>query len=257
MGRPALALGGLALIGLGVVMATGWWWPSSAHAEASVAQAVKSVRIDNSSGKIDIQTGDVTESTVRQAFNYHWGDKPGNSFRVEGDTLVLADCGSGCSVDYDVVVPKGTAVTGKNGSGDVRIKGVASVDVSALSGQVTVQGVEGPATVGTTSGDIEVHDIGGEVKAHAQSGHVRGDGLRAKTDAEAQSGDVDLKVTSPQDVRAHTGSGSVKLVIPQDTYRVEGDSGSGDRKISVNQSASGTHLLDLDTGSGDVSVVAA
>lgn len=257
MVRPALALGGLALIGLGVVMATGWWWPASARADADVAQAVKSVRIDNGSGTIKIRTGDDAKSTVRQDFHYHWGDKPGNSFRVEGDTLVLADCGSDCSVDYDVVVPKGTAVTGKNGSGDVKISGVASADVTAASGQIIVQGVEGPATVTTSSGDIEVHDIGGEVKANAQSGHVRGDGLRAKIDAQAQSGDVDLKVAIPLDIRAHTGSGHVRLTVPQGTYRVEGDSGSGERKISVDQNASGTHLLDVDTGSGDVTVEAA
>ncbi|GAA1979807.1 DUF4097 family beta strand repeat-containing protein [Amycolatopsis minnesotensis] len=257
MVRPALALGGLALIGLGVVMATGWWWPSSAHADAEVAEAVKTVRIDNGSGSVKIRTGADAKSSVRQEFNYHWGDKPGNSFRVEGDTLVLADCGSDCSVDYDVVVPKGTVVTGKNGSGDVKIQGAASADVTSGSGQVTVLGVEGPATVSTSSGDIEVHDIGGEVRARAQSGHVRGDGLRAKIDAEAQSGDVDLKVTSPQDIRAHTGSGHVRLTVPQDTYRVEGDSGSGERDISVGQSASGTHLLDIDTGSGDVTVQAA
>jgi DUF4097 and DUF4098 domain-containing protein YvlB len=235
MARPVLAIVGIALIGVGATMAVGFFWDSHSEAAAQVVQQVRSVKIETVSGSVDLRVGDVQATTVHQRFSYHW-NTPGESYRLDGDQLVLSDCGRLCSVDYDVVVPKGTTVSGNANSGDITIDGVASANVSAASGTVTIHNVAGPVTAETESGD------------------VIGDGLRGKVDAQVRSGTVKLSLDVAQDVRANASSGNVDVTVPKDSYRVEGNTDSGNRNIGINADSSASRTLDLTTNSGDVTV---
>jgi hypothetical protein len=156
MGRAALAIAGMALIGIGVAIGVGWWQPSHANVEARLAQPIRAVRIDVTSSDVRIRTTESSGTTVHERFTYH-GTRPGDTFRVEGDQLVLARCGDRCSTEYDVTVPRGTAVTGSTTSGVILLQDTGPVDVSTTSGGVSVV-FAGPqdARVHTTSGDIRL-----------------------------------------------------------------------------------------------------
>lgn len=219
MGRVALAVGGIALVGAGIAVGLGWWLPArvgtTTEVDRQVSQQIHTVRInDVGSGDVTIRTGPVATSTVHQKFHYE-GDRPGDAYRVDGDQLVLSDCGNNCSVDFDVIVPSGTTVTGKSASGDIRISDTGAVDVSA------------------TSGGIRISD----------AGPVR---------ASATSGNVEVSLADPQDVRVNATSGDVRVIVPADRYQVEGHSTSGDRDIQVVSDPAAPHVLDLTTTSGDV-----
>jgi DUF4097 and DUF4098 domain-containing protein YvlB len=257
MARPLLAIGGIVLIGAGVLTGVGWVWTSSSRADAEVSQPIRTVRVDNDSGNISVHTADVQTSSVHQSFSAHWGNAPDSAYKVEGDTLVLPGCGWTCSVDYDVTVPRGVAVTGKTDSGDITVDTVSTVDVHAGSGAVRLRNVSGTARAETNSGDVELSDIGRDVTAKADSGAIHGRGLRGRVDADADSGDITISLDSAQDVHAKAGSGAIQVTVPPDRYRVSGDSGSGGRDIQVVQDPAGPHQLDLSTGSGDVTVKAA
>jgi hypothetical protein len=238
MARPVLAIGGLALIGIGVVIAVGFFSDSHSEAQTQVVQQVRRVKLEIGGGSVNLRTGDVPATTVHQRFSYHW-DKPGDGYKLEGDQLVLGGCGWNCTVDYDVVVPQGTTVTGDADSGDITIDGVASADVSA------------------DSGTVKIHNVAGPVTAKADSGDIVGDGLRGRVEARANSGAVKLTLDVPQDVLARADSGDVDLTVPRDNYRVQGDSDSGDRTIGVIVDGSAPRTLDLTTDSGNVTVRAA
>jgi hypothetical protein len=252
MGRAWLAIGGVAMIGIGVSFAFGLWSYATAQATDEV-DGVRRVLIDNGSGDVAIRVGDVRSATVHQRFEYRWGE-PDESVSVDGGTLLLGDCGSWCSVDYDVVVPAGTEVHGEVQSGDLELVGVASAEIHASSDDVTIRQVEGPVRVVASSGDVRLSDIGGRVDAEVSSGDLTGDGLRGPVDAHASSGDITLVLTVPQSVTADASSGDIELTVPDEQYRVEGESDSGDRDISVDQSRDAAHTLRLDASSGNVSV---
>jgi len=220
MARPVLAVGGIALIAVGAAIGFGGWWPSTSTAEEyrRPIQRIDTVSIDIGSGDVRIRVGNVGTATIHQRFTYR-GSHPGqDAFVIDGTRLRLQGCGDDCTVDYDVVVPVGTTVTGQAGSGDISTTGLAATDVS------------------TRSGDVHVTDAGGPITAHAGSG------------------DVTVDLATPQDVRADTGSGDVKVTVPPDRYRIQVDTGSGDRNIEIASDAAGAHLLDLRAGSGDVSL---
>ncbi|KAA9153067.1 DUF4097 domain-containing protein [Amycolatopsis acidicola] len=217
MGRPVLAIGGVAMIGAGVAIALGWWWPSSAHEDRQVTVQVSSVQLDIVSAEAHVRAADVSTTTVRQEFRYH-GGKPSDAFRVEGGKLVLTGCGHNCSVDYEVVVPRGTTLSGTSTSGDINAEGLASTDVSS------------------TSGEIHITDAAGPVRAHASSG------------------DITVAERTAADVQAETSSGNVHVTVPSASFRVVCDTTSGDQRIDIPTDPAGAHLLDLRATSGDVSV---
>ena len=220
MGRPALAIGGIALIGVGAAIGLGWWWPSTTTVDRQVAQRIDTVALDVGSGDVHIRAGDVGATTIRQRFHYS-GSGPGDAFEVSGTRLQLHGCGHDCTVDYDVVVPRGTTVTGGANSGDVTAQGLAATDVTTRSGEVRVLDAAAPVTV------------------------------------HANSGDITVALALPADVRADANSGDVKVTVPPDRYRLQIDTNSGDEKVNIAGDPAGTHVLDLRANSGDVEVDAA
>ncbi|GAB3703062.1 DUF4097 family beta strand repeat-containing protein [Amycolatopsis oliviviridis] len=255
MARPLLAFGGIALIGVGVLTGLGWWWPSDAEATAELAQQIKSVRVDNDEGAVKIRTGS-GPVRVHQEFEYRW-NKPGDAYRVEGDTLVLAGCGTSCEVAYDVTVPVGIPVSGKLDSGSLQIAGASTVDVTVDSGSVSVADVPGTVKVRSDAGRVELENIGQAVTVQAASGAIKGERLGGNVEARSDSGRIELELVKGADVTARTASGSVEVTVPAGDYNVTGTTDSGRRDIDVNQSGSAQHKLDLNTDSGSVKVKAA
>jgi len=256
MARPLLALGGIVLIGVGVATAFGWGLGSRFENDHTVSETVRSVKLEGNSGSVKIRTGS-GQPTVRETIHYNWRSKPSGAFyRVEGDQLVLADCGNNCTVDFDVIVPAGVPVTGKLDSGDLDIAGMSSVDVQADSGQARVEDVSGAVKLRLDSGSINLRNVG-EVQLHSDSGSITGADVRGPVDATSSSGSVELKLTQENDVKVQADSGSIDVKVPGGPYRVEGNSDSGHREIDVPADGSARHVLDLNSDSGSVTVRAA
>lgn len=203
MSRPGLAVGGIVLIGVGVAVGFGWLWPSTAERTDEVTGRVTAVAIDNDSGDVTVRGDDVRTTVIRQSFRYRGGRPDGPAYGMEGSTLTLRDCGSSCSVRYEVVVPRGTPVSGSVDSGDLELDGVGEVRVSA------------------------------------------------------DAGDITLRLDSVSRVSARADSGDVDVTVPRATYRIVGETDSGDRDISgitVATDPAASPVLDLSTDSGDVTV---
>lgn len=250
--RPKLAIAGVSFIVVGLAVGLGWWWPERAEATANLRAQVHKVRIDNSSGDIDIRVGDTTSTRVRQVFEYNWS-KPGDAYSMDGDTLVLGDCGWSCSVDYQVIVPRGTKVSGGTSSGGIEINGVAAVNVRASSGALEVRDVNGPVRADVNSGDIDLARVRGDITLYADSGDITGTGLDGKVSAETSSGDIELTMASQRDVRAMASSGDVTVRVPG-TYRVNAHASSGEEQVDIPTDPSAAHTLDLTVSSGDIEV---
>lgn len=260
MARVGLAIGGVALVGVGAVLALGWWTPSDAEATDSVSEGFTKIEIANDSGNVTIRSGDGAAdgpATVKQTFSYRMGSQPDSAFAVDGDTLRLDDCGFWCSVDYEVTVPRGVEVGGKASSGDVTLDGVTSVDLDVSSGNTAISRASGPVQVDASSGDVRVVDVAQDVKVSASSGSVIGERLGGKVDVDANSGDIRLAMAERADVRANADSGSIDLTVPRGQYKVDGQTDSGTRDVQVETSDSADTSLTVETSSGDALVRAA
>lgn len=237
-----------------------------------ITQKVAAVRIDNNgSGAVRVRVG-ATPSVRRTV--YYRDDKPGQTHRVEGDTLVLEDCKQrNCSIDYEVTLPVAAKVMGEVGSGEIEVVGMSEVGVRAGSGDVRVRDVPGPVTVNVSSGraelvglgqsavveassgDVSLTDVKGDLTVLSRSGEVNAVGIGGKTSVESSSGDVRVDMAAPQSVKVTASSGTIRVTVPRgQLYKADVRTSSGERRIGVDTSPQSQYVLDLDASSGDIEV---
>ncbi|MFF0149542.1 putative adhesin [Amycolatopsis sulphurea] len=259
MARPILALAGIVVIGAGLAIGFGWGVASSVTREATISEQIHGVKLTAAAGDVRVRTGS-GPVRVQEKLQYHFSSDPGDAYRVEGGQLVLGDCGSNCSADFEIVVPAGIPVTGDIDSGALDVAGVSSVDVTSHSGQAQVADVAGPVSLNLSSGSTDVRNVG-DLKVHSSSGRVKAEGVRGNVDVSVDSGRVELGLDQPANVTVKADSGSVDVRVPAGSYRVTGDSGSGRRSVEIPQylqnASPESKTLDLNTGSGRLTVKAA
>lgn len=174
------------------------------------------------------------------------------------------------SIDYDITLPKASAINAATGSGDVQIQDVgANIKAQSGSGTVRAHGIQGPATLGTGSGDIELQQTGpGDVKAETGSGSIRLNGLNGALKASTGSGDIEAAGQPTTDWKLSTGSGSVRLVVGNAHFNLDADTGSGSINVSQPITMQGSlnkhHVsgvvngggptIRIGTGSGDIQI---
>ncbi|MFC0506838.1 DUF4097 family beta strand repeat-containing protein [Micromonospora costi] len=216
---------------------------------------VTTIRVLPGAGDVVVRaTGTGSEVRIKRVVRYQ-GAQPEAKYEIKGTELVLdTECGSRCSVSYEVTAPEGVAVLGESGSGDVELSRVGTVEMRLGSGNVHLAGVSGAARVETGSGDIDVSEASGPVTLRASSGDITARRLQGEVDAEAQSGNVTVDIEKAVSARAHASSGDVDLVVPADRYRVRARAGSGDVNVAVADDPAATLVLDVSTGSGDITV---
>jgi hypothetical protein len=109
---------------------------------------------------------------------------------------------------------------------------------------------------GAGSGDIDFFDTEGTLVVHTGSGDIGlHDVIATDVDLETGSGDIGARVTGLESLRAKTGSGDVGLGVPGGGYLLDIDTGSGDvSKRGVSSDSASDRVLEIRTGSGDVAV---
>jgi hypothetical protein len=217
--------------------------------------AIKEIVFEPGSGDVTVTTSDTQQVDIRRVVHYN-GDEPDTAYKINGAVLQLvSECGNFCRVDYEIVAPRGVAIRGQIGSGDVSLSGVSIVDLHSGSGNMGITEASGEVKVQTGSGDLVIADVTGNLDARTGSGNIDARGLSGSTNtARTGSGDVNLSLAKSGAVRTHTGSGNVDLAVPAGSYRVDARTGSGDKTLGVTSSPTGTFLLDLETGSGDITL---
>jgi DUF4097 and DUF4098 domain-containing protein YvlB len=174
------------------------------------------------------------------------------------------------TIDYEITLPRSSAINSTTGSGDVEIQDVgASVKAQSGSGNVHVHDVQGPTTLGTGSGDIELQQTGpGDVKAETGSGNIRLHGLAGALKASTGSGDIEADGQPTSDWKLSTGSGNVHLAVGSAHFNLDADTGSGNISVAQPMTMQGSlnrhHVnatvngggptLRIGTGSGDIQI---
>lgn len=156
------------------------------------------------------------------------------------------------SVDYKVWVPEQAAVEVSSVSGDVTVAPVGgAAKVKCVSGDVKLGGAAG-ADVDLVSGDLKMANIAGGAFIKAVSGDIEVKGIKGSVEVEAVSGDIDLlDVAAAQTVAAKSVSGNITYtgtVAPGSRFEIK--SHSGDVILTI--PADSSFDLEASTFSGDI-----
>lgn len=220
------------------------------------ADANGEVVISNVSGTIDVRGWDRNEVQVTGTL---------------GDSVERVDVeSSNGRTIVKVVLPRGHA---RDGDADIEVQVPknSSVEVSAVSADVSSRGVLGPQRLKSVSGEVTADISGNESDVRSVSGDVtvRGVGkptslrvasvsgslditnMGGKIDLVTVSGDARLQGNEVTEIRGRTTSGSLELVgkLTRDG-RVDVEGVSGD--ITLRLSAVGGLSAEIESFSGDI-----
>lgn len=214
---------------------------------------ISTVQLAAESSDVTIKVSDGDQTTVQEKRHF-WLWKHGDAYSVDDGVLKLdGDCGWQCSADFVVTVPRGTKVTGENGSGDVSITGVSGVDAQSRSGTIEISDVTGDVKLDLTSGDVVVKDLAGKLDVTATSGDIEASGLKGgPVTAETTSGDLELQLAEANDVRAKGTSSDIEVIAPAGGWNVSTETRSGDVDNSLGDDPNGSHTMIATTTSGDI-----
>jgi len=191
----------------------------------------------------------------------------GNEIRVGDIPAEDRSLFNNITIDYEISVPRSTALNLHSGSGDLRVDGVGRfLKAQTGSGSVRAFGVSGSADLHTGSGDIELEEQAeAEVQAVTGSGSIRIRGLDGKLTARTGSGDIDASGKVIAGAHLQSGSGSIHVHPGADAhYSVDASTGSGSIRVAGNEDAEHHHisrpvngggpLVEARTGSGDIEI---
>lgn len=200
------------------------------------------LEVANGSGDVHVTAAAGTEVRVHGEIHLHeWGDNKDQLLEnlrtnppvsQEGNLIKVGQLPSSfshSSIDYTIEVPPQSEIHCASGSGDVE-----------------VDGIQGPATFTSGSGNVTTHSIGGDVQIKTGSGDLKLDQIQGQVQVTTGSGDIEIHTVKGA-VRLSTGSGDIEITHPGDN--VVADTGSGDVEISDAVSD-----LRLHTASGDIKV---
>jgi Putative adhesin len=192
----------------------------------------------------------------------------GNSIRVGdvSDRWMLR----GINFLVEISTPLNTEVRALADSGDIRVEGLdGPVECEADSGDINISNIGSEVRAAADSGSIHIRAITGAVDARADSGHIEALEVAGPIDAKTDSGDIRLSQTKVAAVCAQADSGRIFVQLaPQGGYsvRVRTDNGRMDLPALTGQRISrheldgdirgGGSVVDLETDSGDIEIVA-
>ncbi len=212
----------------------------------------------------------------------HWGNR--TTLRVNDDGTFDDDDDRGSRVeisgnsggleahaDLTVAVPAGKEIHLHLAVGDVSVTNVnGDVSVNVDGANVTTTGTKGSLTLDTGSGEVSITDAQGNVNldsgsgsvtltritgdrlvVDAGSGRMRADAINSKRiNLDLGSGGATLKNITATDLKLDCGSGSTEIDLASDINLLDIDSGSGSVTVWI-PAALGARV-DIDAGSGGI-----
>ncbi|MFI5691204.1 DUF4097 family beta strand repeat-containing protein [Kribbella sp. NPDC051586] len=214
---------------------------------------ITAVHLDAEHSDITIKVSDDDKTTVQEQRKY-WFWKHGDAYSVNDGVLKLdGDCGWQCSADFEITVPRGTKVTGQNGSGDLDLTGVAGVDAKSRSGKVELREIDGDVNLDVTSGDVSISALTGKLDVKANSGDIEAADLKGgPVNVETSSGDMELQLSEPNDISAKGSSGDIEITAPTGDYKVTTSTRTGDTEDNLGNNTNAPHTITATTTSGDI-----
>ncbi|HEX3025725.1 MAG TPA: DUF4097 domain-containing protein [Clostridia bacterium] len=266
------------------------WKPSAAAAETydKTFASADITKICVGSGAADITVKQSDTGDIR-VIHRSSKDIKDSSFSVqtENGTLNIQDNNdfsgihlfmfSSWTEQIEIDLPRsfGKAFSIENGSGDVIFTGgntFAELSIQTGSGDFTADNIKAQSfSLKTGSGDIHVENLNAaHYDAESGSGDIRFNDLAGCGRLKASSGEIEARCSAlTGDLTASTGSGDVKLSLPENTSeKIQASTGSGDINSSLplsytgwdKNTATGTvgsgpfQNVEIHTGSGDINL---
>lgn len=206
-------------------------------------QQVDRIEVDIEAGAIEVVAGDEVVVDVASRSGRGAGASVTNSGLNNGVLTVSVSCSRlallrSCDTPVSLVVPPGTPL-------------IAAIE----AGSITASDLTAGADLRAAAGSIDVHDLAGTIRLRSDAGSISGSVLRGTVDASASSGSVIITVIEDlTSMSATTKAGTVALVVPAATYRVDSSTPLGRTDIDLTTSADASRVIEARSEVGNVAI---
>lgn len=239
-------------------------------------------------GVIRVLRGDAGAVTIRGAVRGRasfspWAGTAGRIRRIVSDPPVFQDGNAigigdvtdrwllrGLNLLVEISAPADTEVRALADSGDVRIEGIdGPVECETDSGEIKIAAIGSDVRASSDSGGIHLHLVKGAVDLRTDSGHIEALEIEGAIDAKTDSGDIHLWQTVAKPICAQADSGRVRVKLASSggySIHARTDHGRVELPLTTRQRLSrdevkgdvrgGGLRVDLETDSGDIEVAA-
>jgi DUF4097 and DUF4098 domain-containing protein YvlB len=246
------------------------------------------LEVTANSGVIRVLKGEAGSVRIRgvaraRSSFFIWGDISGRLRRIEANPPIEQDGNAigvgdvtdrwllrGINLLVEIMTPADTEVRALADSGDIRIEGLnGPIDCETDSGQIEVSWIGSEVRAASDSGAIRVQGAKGAVDVRTDSGRIEALEVEGTIDANTDSGSILLSQTAVAPVCAHSDSGRIRLKLAESggyTIRAKTDGGRIELPEMTGQRLSrhklegdvrgGGSVVDLETDSGDIEVMA-
>jgi hypothetical protein len=247
-----------------------------------------SLDVSANSGVIRVLKGEPgsvrIRGVARARFSFFiWGDLSGRMRRIEadppieqnGNAIGVGDVADrwllrGINLLLEITTPPDTAVRALADSGDIRIEGIEGpVECETDSGEINIAAIGSDVRASSDSGAIHIQGVKGAVDARADSGRIEALDVAGTIDATTDSGAIQLSQTIVAPMCAKADSGRVRVKLANGggyTLRARTDNGQIEVPQMTRQRLSrhelegdicgGGSVVDIETDSGGIEVVA-
>jgi hypothetical protein len=207
-----------------------------------VGEPVRALVVHGHVGRIRVSGGNVGEVSVTERIGFR-DTPPVTTHRVTAGILTLdSHCPArdGCTVGYDITLPKATAVSVSDNVGTIALR--------SLSGRITAS---------TDVGNIDLASVSGPMEVTGHAGQILGQDVSSPhAVAHLSAGRIDITFSAaPATVTAASAAGSVTLRVPAGvSYAVHASTKIGSTQVTVPSSPSSPHVITATVTTGAVTV---
>jgi hypothetical protein len=219
--------------------------------------------VSSSGGSVRVTAADVADIRVVSKLSYGLSAPKLRQDAGPDGVHLDASCpwySSWCSVDYEITVPTGMAISAESSGGSITVRGGSgAVEASSSGGSVTIADTTGSVRARSSGGSVTVRSVTGSVRLDSSGGSVLGTGLRGgEARADSSGGSVRLVFDVPPDlVQASSSGGRVEVLLPRvdGGYRVDASSSGGSQVVEVPTDPASTRRITVHSSGGSARVL--
>jgi hypothetical protein len=220
----------------------------------------KSLKLNASSGNIEISTWDKNEVYVKILGNNRAKEKVSFAFKNnENEISVTADTkhsflsfgSSGIRMRFEIKVPKNFNPETNTSGGNIKLEGLTgNAYLKTSGGNILIRNTSGNINTTTSGGEIVGENIAGKIKLSTSGGNISATSFNGDFDAYTSGGNIKLTGNDSR-IHAETSGGNIRLDYTGENKGIELNTSGGN--IEINLPADFSASAKLSSSGGRVS----
>ena len=219
----------------------------------------KTLKLDASSGNIEISTWDKNEVYVKISGNNRAKEKTEFTFSNDENMVDITaktkssfwGWNKGIKLKFDIKLPKNFNPETHTSGGNIKLEGLnGNPNLKTSGGNIYVKNSSGNIRTNTSGGEIRVENVSGSMKLSTSGGNISANNFNGNFDARTSGGNIKLAGNDSK-IYAETSGGDIKLDYKGQNKGIELNTSGGD--IDINLPADINAAANLSSSGGRIS----